>query len=181
MFADWKIASSIRCLPQSAKFSVRFNMKITSVISIIFFFQNNQCATNNGGCDQLCFALPDNSKVCDCSYGVLAPDGLKCTGKKLNLNTIMQKLASENHVFRNIAGHNSKLFRRALIAKSWPFSYMSCMIHTLFGCSKKLSNLHCTHGITSKRDRSGGVHFRGSALAKCATQLQRKVAAVASG
>ena len=37
----------------------------------------NPCS-GNGGCSQLCFAMSENQRVCDCSVGVLASDGKSC-------------------------------------------------------------------------------------------------------
>uniref|UniRef100_H2YAY1 EGF-like domain-containing protein n=1 Tax=Ciona savignyi TaxID=51511 RepID=H2YAY1_CIOSA len=39
---------------------------------------NNPCANNNGGCSQLCIALPDNSRVCKCAFGKIGNDGTSC-------------------------------------------------------------------------------------------------------
>lgn len=40
---------------------------------------HNPCSENNGGCEQLCFSLPNNSTaVCKCSLGKLGPDGRTC-------------------------------------------------------------------------------------------------------
>ncbi|XP_038047205.1 low-density lipoprotein receptor-related protein 2-like isoform X2 [Patiria miniata] len=42
---------------------------------------DNVCGVNNGGCDQLCLAMPDDvavSRVCLCAIGELADDGQTC-------------------------------------------------------------------------------------------------------
>uniref|UniRef100_A0A4W3IBD4 LDL receptor related protein 1B n=1 Tax=Callorhinchus milii TaxID=7868 RepID=A0A4W3IBD4_CALMI len=38
----------------------------------------NICAKNNGGCQQLCLYRGNGQRTCECSYSVLAEDGLSC-------------------------------------------------------------------------------------------------------
>ncbi|XP_078621857.1 low-density lipoprotein receptor-related protein 2-like isoform X1 [Branchiostoma floridae x Branchiostoma japonicum] len=39
----------------------------------------NPCQTNNGGCEQLCFAMPDTTTpTCACAYGMLSSDNRRC-------------------------------------------------------------------------------------------------------
>jgi len=41
----------------------------------------NLCSTNNGGCEQLCFAYPnETTAVCACATGNLAADNKTCEG-----------------------------------------------------------------------------------------------------
>lgn len=45
------------------------------------FLKTNPCTTNNGGCDQLCFAMPDDGGVaCYCHTGMLSQDMKSCEG-----------------------------------------------------------------------------------------------------
>ncbi|XP_038049226.1 prolow-density lipoprotein receptor-related protein 1-like [Patiria miniata] len=36
------------------------------------------CAVDNGGCEQLCFSTGDNTRTCNCTYGILHEDGHSC-------------------------------------------------------------------------------------------------------
>eukprot|EP00118_Oscarella_pearsei_P008228 m.41639 g.41639 ORF g.41639 m.41639 type:complete len:859 (+) comp33209_c0_seq3:2643-5219(+) len=38
----------------------------------------NGCSHKNGGCEQLCMAMPSGRRTCQCSYGRLASDGRNC-------------------------------------------------------------------------------------------------------
>ena len=43
------------------------------------------CKDDNGGCEDLCVALPDRQsqlRLCVCAYGQLATDGTSCEGRK---------------------------------------------------------------------------------------------------
>ena len=43
----------------------------------------NACSTNNGGCAQLCFMMPEaTAPTCVCSAGTLRPDKKTCGGNK---------------------------------------------------------------------------------------------------
>ena len=49
-------------------------------IHIIYILDVNECATNNGGCSQIC-TNTDGSFVCSCNPGyTLAADGVTCNG-----------------------------------------------------------------------------------------------------
>ncbi|CAK8674679.1 unnamed protein product [Clavelina lepadiformis] len=58
----------------------------------------NPCLQNNGGCEQLCFAMPDDSKVCDCSYGKLGSDGTSCKTASDYIIYSTQQTAESVHI-----------------------------------------------------------------------------------
>lgn len=52
---------------------------INTVYTPIFFIDLNECATDNGGCEQICENIA-GSFFCDCLEGyVVSPDGATCT------------------------------------------------------------------------------------------------------
>lgn len=46
-----------------------------------FLLDTSPCSIDNGGCEQLCFAYPnDTTAVCACATGNLATDNKTCEG-----------------------------------------------------------------------------------------------------
>uniref|UniRef100_H2YAY4 EGF-like domain-containing protein n=1 Tax=Ciona savignyi TaxID=51511 RepID=H2YAY4_CIOSA len=69
---EYFVQKSITCFASRRQF-IFLSESINSIA-----FQNNPCANNNGGCSQLCIALPDNSRVCKCAFGKIGNDGTSC-------------------------------------------------------------------------------------------------------
>ncbi|XP_022104410.1 low-density lipoprotein receptor-related protein 2-like isoform X2 [Acanthaster planci] len=76
-------------LPNSNKDPVVFRRDLESLRDIAIFDASNQpsvadssaCSVNNGGCEHLCFAMPEGvavSRICQCSVGYLADNGQDC-------------------------------------------------------------------------------------------------------
>ena len=55
------------------------NLTFTTDSIIVDF---NECATNDGGCDQDCTNMEDGTFLCSCDSGfMLADDGVSCNGE----------------------------------------------------------------------------------------------------
>lgn len=50
----------------------------------------NACSESNGGCDELCLALPNSERVCACSDGKKVSNETHCIGKMSSDNTYNQ-------------------------------------------------------------------------------------------